>query len=672
MTDYFHDTATGVDVHTPIAFTFANSAARGSATNPNTSLPYTSADLYKFARQSDENSVWMLTAITPTWIESGGTAASAGSGLTKDGDGVFSLGGSLTGDAILTPDADGSHTVNLGASSSSRIDTFNVFAETYAGLQSGALNDRSFMAMFGTVIKGMELGYFLNETSLMGLRINLSNDGNFEVVDQINTKGMIYAADYSANYTDRSLVDKGYVDGLVGNGSIYEASGTLTGNRTVTGNSSHDLTFLHYNGTSSTYTLRSEIKLEDTDLTFGAYLGDGFGADLSSTTLSLANTGLSISTGVGNTEVLLRTNDWEFYEGSSNTSTNVLTVHGDGNHSSFDPYVTLHEGFATGNGTNAQDLVVNYGKGVKVKFNDGTRSVNVFSIKSVVNASQVFQHMEHDYSGVQQDFLNIRALNWYFDTTGSPLWTIYDDDAGTNTLFTLDNSGNLTINNGDLRVAAGSTANDQWRIDGGSSNDNLRLKYYDDSAGTTTVRMVLDSSGNMDLDGDITVNEDTAAPLVPPYASQILGAATDITVTTTEQTVTLDTAQIDGSGSEYTINLANNRVDLGGADGSKVYLVTYAARFLLTSQGTTGSSRSFARIKARLDAVDVAWSEQWAYIREWQGGTNGDPSTGMAMSFLIQPAANDQLDFRVYGTTDTGSITDFDLSDFGVTIQRVA
>ena len=36
------------------------------------------------------------------------------------------------------------------------------------------------------------------------------------ISDSINTKGLVYAADYSTNFTDRSLVDKEYVDILVG------------------------------------------------------------------------------------------------------------------------------------------------------------------------------------------------------------------------------------------------------------------------------------------------------------------------------------------------------------------------------------------------------------------------------------------------------------------------
>jgi hypothetical protein len=51
-----------------------------------------------------------------------------------------------------------------------------------------------------------------------------------------STGALKYAGDYSANFTDRSLVDKAYVDNNAGGDSIYTANGTLTGNRIVTAN----------------------------------------------------------------------------------------------------------------------------------------------------------------------------------------------------------------------------------------------------------------------------------------------------------------------------------------------------------------------------------------------------------------------------------------------------
>src|SRR3989304_6314094 len=58
-------------IHVPYNWTYADAAARTGATG------FVTADVGKLARQLDNNSLWMLTATTPTWsfIASGITGA---------------------------------------------------------------------------------------------------------------------------------------------------------------------------------------------------------------------------------------------------------------------------------------------------------------------------------------------------------------------------------------------------------------------------------------------------------------------------------------------------------------------------------------------------------------------------------------------------------------------
>lgn len=49
-------------------------------------------------------------------------------------------------------------------------------------------------------------------SSAFGLGLSITDTFGFRVIDNINNRGLTYAQDYSANYTDRSLVDKAYVD----------------------------------------------------------------------------------------------------------------------------------------------------------------------------------------------------------------------------------------------------------------------------------------------------------------------------------------------------------------------------------------------------------------------------------------------------------------------------
>ncbi|XXJ19992.1 hypothetical protein ACR42D_10685 [Desulfovibrio caledoniensis] len=60
-----HRSFKGRQVHVPHSFEFANAAQREASGD------YVSTDLYKFALQLDDKSLWQLTAVTPTWKEVG-------------------------------------------------------------------------------------------------------------------------------------------------------------------------------------------------------------------------------------------------------------------------------------------------------------------------------------------------------------------------------------------------------------------------------------------------------------------------------------------------------------------------------------------------------------------------------------------------------------------------
>jgi len=56
-----------LNVHVPYAFEFASATTREAGTG------YTliSADVGKLAKQTDNNSIWMLLTTTPTWLQIG-------------------------------------------------------------------------------------------------------------------------------------------------------------------------------------------------------------------------------------------------------------------------------------------------------------------------------------------------------------------------------------------------------------------------------------------------------------------------------------------------------------------------------------------------------------------------------------------------------------------------
>jgi len=69
-------------IHVPYAFSYATASARTSATG------FASTDVGKLARQTDENSLWMLTDTSPTWVQVGGGSAG---GMFIRADGTIAL-----------------------------------------------------------------------------------------------------------------------------------------------------------------------------------------------------------------------------------------------------------------------------------------------------------------------------------------------------------------------------------------------------------------------------------------------------------------------------------------------------------------------------------------------------------------------------------------------------
>jgi hypothetical protein len=81
----FHDEETVGSIHVPYNWSYADTAAREAATG------FVTADIGKLALQEDDNTLWILTAITPTWVAVGVPQA------------VTSVN-TRTGDVVLTAD----------------------------------------------------------------------------------------------------------------------------------------------------------------------------------------------------------------------------------------------------------------------------------------------------------------------------------------------------------------------------------------------------------------------------------------------------------------------------------------------------------------------------------------------------------------------------------------
>lgn len=549
-----------------------------------------------------------------------GLVVTAGEGMTKSGTDL-DLGGTITADVSITADSDGDHAFAIGDSTTNRIDNFNVYTQNGLGGTAGSQNDRSFFQLFGDTLKGMQFGYFLNETSLMGMNVNIADDGNFEVVDAINSKGMIYAGDYSSNYTDRSIVDKAYAD--------------------------------------STFEIQNHT----------------FAADRS---------------------LFLSDNDWLIYKGSD-TSNNILTIHGDGSHSTFDPFMTLHEGFATGNGTNSQALICNFGKAAQVQWNDGTRSVDVFHITGIVNGSETFTHMETSFQSTRHDYVEIDRWDWYFDTSGTTNQiTVYEDDAGNNQIFSLDDSGNISAegqgrfdggisvnadvsagrmidvtgpSNADCEIEFESADNSQydvilaldsenkWEFNSkhfSSGNNDGRFIIRNDTSGTDYMTFS-DVNTNIVAEVDLEVDGTLSATSVDLKAAAYSSAsAQGVNITTSEAQLNLDTTNI--SNSAYTLGTDQITFNEAGT-----YLISFNMEIVddSTSGATRGEFHGYIKVDGSRTGFEYA--EVHGYVREDSGGQ------GVAGTFMVPLTATDVVTF--WGIMD--STTNVSQGDTHIHIIKV-
>lgn len=99
MSTPLHDKQTYAEgIHTIVAYVYADQATREAATG------FETADLHKVAFQTDNESYWTLTSITPTWTQLNGTGGPGGSGGGDSGPTylVLSSTGSLTRERVFS------------------------------------------------------------------------------------------------------------------------------------------------------------------------------------------------------------------------------------------------------------------------------------------------------------------------------------------------------------------------------------------------------------------------------------------------------------------------------------------------------------------------------------------------------------------------------------------
>lgn len=122
----FHGEETGLNVHHPYSFEYADATARGAATG------FLPAHVGMFARQLDDNSIWMLTDDSPvTWVPVGSPGGSYTDEEARDALGTALVAGNNID--ITVNDGSDTITIDVEALTSADIGDFNEAAQDAVG-----------------------------------------------------------------------------------------------------------------------------------------------------------------------------------------------------------------------------------------------------------------------------------------------------------------------------------------------------------------------------------------------------------------------------------------------------------------------------------------------------------------------------------------------------------
>lgn len=191
------------------------------------------------------------TLATKEYVDSVAGDVTASNGLTKIGNDI-QLGGTITVNTDIIPDVGGSRSLNIG-NDSFKIGGFALktnYGEIVADgggqqiwMSSIAGVPRSRVAVSGSggsiSLTNLDDSFnLLSKIELSNNQISVSGDSAFN--------GITYSSDYSTNYTNRSLVDKEYVDNAISGGGgsgpsySYSVLAATTENITLSGFQSID------------------------------------------------------------------------------------------------------------------------------------------------------------------------------------------------------------------------------------------------------------------------------------------------------------------------------------------------------------------------------------------------------------------------------------------------
>lgn len=311
MGNEFHKNLTLDDIHTLPARIYADETARDADTDFNGD----SSNLYKSVYITGISELQLLTSNTPTWV-----TIMSGEFTIPGIDDVLAVNQVIeTVDRTITIEQDKRLFIDVYDTTSAnftnntlfefRDNGFDVFARVGTGF--GGVSSENSLRLTSNVYdielqnaSDYQIGCFDNDQSSFNTRSQHFQDddtvmlgvftGNgagatvdakeikitlndIEIEDSISSKGMIYAGDYSGNFTDRSLVDKGYVDSR-GIDDVLAVDQILTANRSIIGETNFEIQLESVDKTLADFDTFGNIEVRSDSVIISAGTGTGAGA----------------------------------------------------------------------------------------------------------------------------------------------------------------------------------------------------------------------------------------------------------------------------------------------------------------------------------------------------------------------------------------------------------
>lgn len=158
MTSPLHSKQTPTDgIHAPVSYTYADATARSSATG------FATEDLYKFAIQTNDNTLWCLVNTSPaTWSQVGTGAGSGSGGDTTSQYLVLSASATLTNERVFTPGT-GVKVTDAGAGGAYTVSINDSVVATVSGTKFAGnvdLNNNSLLNVSNATFVPVDAGIF--------------------------------------------------------------------------------------------------------------------------------------------------------------------------------------------------------------------------------------------------------------------------------------------------------------------------------------------------------------------------------------------------------------------------------------------------------------------------------------------------------------------------------